>query len=92
MGYYIEVPENHGKASQICKLHDGKIVSFTEAQQALDDSSLGVIVVLDNGMFEAAGFCFSKQEFKEFTADDRNKQYVLLERSLAEKLSGFSRD
>ena len=51
----------------------------------------GLIVVVDNGMFEAAGFCYNEEEFKVFTdpRDYRHKQYVLINREDAEILSGY---
>jgi len=54
---------------------------------------MGVIVVVDNGPFEAAAFAYSQREFDEFVSDrdPRPRQFVILDRAVAEKASGFKR-
>lgn len=90
MGYYIQGPV-FGKAPFICKNYGGRIVGFTEAKTAMQRGE-GVVVVVTNHSFEAAGFCFSEDEFEAFTyaGDDRPKTFVVMERALAEKLSSFA--
>ncbi len=79
MGYYIQVPENKGKAQQIVNLYGGRIVeqplSFTEKK--LNEA---VICVIDNGMFEAAAFCYSQEELDYFINDNtgRAKTWVVM--------------
>ena len=89
MGYYIETPMNHGKARYIVQHYNGVVATYEEAKVASTDQ--GVIVVLDNGPFEAAGFAYDESEFEAFTSDGRPKSFVILERSLAERLTGFSK-
>lgn len=90
MGYYIQVPKNLGKAKQIEELHDGMIiprpVSFSKVPE-----SKALIVVVNNGLFEAAGFAYDEKEFEAFTDpdDSRRKEYVLMDRKEAERLSEF---
>lgn len=91
MGYYIQGP-NFGKAKFIVKEYDGEIVSYKTAYDTfMNTSDKAVIVVIDNGMFEAAGFAYSLQEFKEFTYPDdfRPKQFVLIDKDLAYKLTNY---
>jgi hypothetical protein len=40
-----------------------------------------LVVVVDNGMFTAAGICFDEREFNDFTdeSDDRPKRYFVVE-------------
>ena len=91
MGYYIETSGYRNKAEDIVARHSGKIVSREEARQAMDDPALGVVVVVDNGAFEAAGFAYDLREFEAFTSpdDDRPKKFVVIDRKLAEKLSDY---
>jgi len=89
MGYYIQGPAK-GKAEFIVENLNGKIVSQSEAKEAVDNG-LGVIVVVNNGPFEAAGFAFDWKEFQDFTlfTDQRPKRFVIMDRKLACELSGF---
>lgn len=70
MGYYIQVPEDKGKAQQLADLHGATILS--ERPKAFDDVavSLALICVVDNGTFEAAGLCDSAERFATFAASD----------------------
>lgn len=93
MGYYIETVGNHNKAQTICEQEpSAKLVSRAEAEAAMV-KGLGVVVVVDNGFFEAAAFAYSEREFEEFTRpeDRRPKQYVVMDRKRAELLSGYRR-
>lgn len=91
MGYYVEVPAAHGKAALIAKTYDGAVVDYAEADKAMDNPDMGVIVAVNNGLFEAAGFAHSRREFDAFTMTDdpRPRQFVILDRDVAEKASGF---
>jgi len=91
MGYYVETPGHvHGKAFIIVKENNGKIIPAPYSYDGIP-ADKGLIVVVDNGMFEAAGFCYNEEEFKVFTdpRDYRHKQYVLINREDAEILSGY---
>ena len=90
MGYYVQVPNDHGKAEQIRDLHGGEIVEQPESYQAIPEGK-GLIAIVDNGPFEAAGFCYDENEFVAFTdpRDTRPQKYVLLDRKVAEQLSGW---
>ncbi len=89
MGYYIEVPQSKGKAQQLVALHNAKIAAcLTSLDEVPDDQAL--ICIVDNGPFEAAGYCYSQQELDDFSSfDGRFKQWVLMDKALAEKLSGY---
>lgn len=92
MGYYIQTPNNFEKALQLVNLHGGVVVpkpaSFADVPE---DKAL--ICVIQNAFFEAAGLVYSESEFQEFTHsyDLRPKTYVLLDKSLAHRLSGYTR-
>ena len=92
MEYYIRVPRNHDKATQIIKLYGGKISSKPPLWQDLKPEE-AVICVVDNGAFEAAAFAYSEAELKEFSdpSDDRPKTWVIMDRIQAEDLTHFTR-
>lgn len=91
MGYYLETDGVHGKAQALALAHQGRIVSEHEAAEAMSDPSRGVVVVVDNGPFEAAAFAFNMREWEEFTrpSDSRPRQFVVMDRKIAEKESGY---
>lgn len=89
MGYYIQVPNNKNKAQQISMLYGGQIIPKPRFNEIPADKAL--MVVVDNGPFEAAGLAYDEAEFSEFTAldDIRRKMFVLMDKQQAYKLSGF---
>ena len=93
MGYYIDVPENKGKAQQIIELHGGRILphipDFGDA-----GPNEAIICVLDNGHWEAAGFAYNEGELERFVAPDfygpnRPRTWLIMDRKKACKLTGF---
>ena len=91
MGYYIEVgvPERFKKANQLVRLYKGEIIPRPKSFSDIPDGK-ALICVISNGSFEAAGFCFSNQEFSEFGVNDgRPRQWVLLDLNLTKKLTNF---
>jgi hypothetical protein len=93
MGYYIPCGgKNLGKVAWLVTNEGAAIVSKDEAKQALD-AGLGVICVVDNGMFEAAAFCFNKSEWEAFNyeKDNRARVWLMMDRARAEELSGYNR-
>lgn len=89
MGYYVQTVSVRNKALIIAKAYNGKVVSKEAA--AMQVEAMGVIVVVDNGPFEAAGFAYNKEEFKRFTlpGDTRPKKFVVIERDEAERLTNY---
>jgi hypothetical protein len=92
MGYYIGVPSNHGKAELIRQLHGGEIIAAAPRWEDIPEGK-ALVVVVDNGIFEAAGYAYDEQEYRAFTSpsDYRPRTYVLLDRDKAETLSGRAR-
>jgi len=88
MGYYIEGPIK-GKAMFIKSEYDGEYVNCPQSfDEVPEDKAL--IVVVDNGPFEAAGYCFDQREFEAFTyPDPRPKRWMLMDKKKAQELSGF---
>ena len=90
MGYYLQAPTHHGKADHICKTHNGTIIPQPIYFKDVPVNK-GLICVVDNGPFEAAGFAYNENEFLAFSREDdyRPKTWLLIDRAKAEALSGF---
>ena len=90
MGYYIETGSAHGKAQAIVNEHGARIVTLPEAEKALKEGK-GVVCAVFNGAFDAAAFIYSEREMEDFSwgGDRRPKQWLVMDRALAEKLSGY---
>ena len=91
MGYYIETGSTHNKAEIIAKKFNGEVLMKAPMSYCDIPAGKAVIAVVDNGPFEAAGFCFSEDEFIVFTdpTDPRQRSYVLIGREDAEKETRF---
>ncbi len=70
MGYYIEVPENKGKAEQLVALHGATILKQRPATFEDIPEGQALICIMDNGPFEAAALCYSSEELDAFDAQD----------------------
>ena len=91
MGYYIETNERFNNAAFLKAHHDAKEVTQQQFL-TLDPSTHGLVVVIDNGFFEAVAFCYNANERAAFTSfgDYRPKQFLVMDRKLAERLSNFN--
>lgn len=91
MGYYIQGPQS-GKAKFLQMKHDCIEIPQPKSFAEIEDD-LALICVVDNGPFEAAGYCFSPGEFEVFSesSDHRPKTWLLMNKQLAEELSGYGR-
>ena len=94
MSYCIQVPENRGKPKQLVTLYNAVILTGPPVWSEVPRDK-AVICVVDNGQFEAAGFCYSHGEFERLNSPDRYtfpsrpRTWLLMDSSLAEELSGF---
>lgn len=90
MGYYIQTASNKNKAHDISTANNGRIVP-KPANYAEIPEDKALIVVINNGLFEAAGLAFSEREFQDFTlpSDGRSKEFVLLDKKVAYELAGY---
>ena len=92
MGYYIEGP-NKGKGDNLISQYGAR-----EIYQPIEFSDIPVgmslVVVVDNGLFEAAGYCYDKREFKVFTdtsEDHRPRRFYLMGENLCRQLSKYNK-
>lgn len=90
MGFYIETGSSSEKAAWLLKNHNAII---TRCPASFDDipSDKGLICVVDNYIFEAAAYCFSESELRDFSdwTDHRPKKWLLIDKDVAEMLSGY---
>jgi len=88
MGFYINqtasgiLLPSRGKAKML--IEDGAIVVEPKFQPNL-------ICVVENGPFDAVGYCFSENEFKVFNDPGDNRRKTWLIYSQAAELSGYNK-
>ena len=89
MGFYIETGTNKNKAQYLIDNHDGVEMPKPLTLNNVPESQ-ALIVVIDSGPFEAAGYAYDEKEFIAFTQphDMRPKRYVTIDRKLANQLTG----
>lgn len=70
MGYYIQVPDNKGKAQQLVNLHAADLLPMRPEgfEDVPEDKAL--ICVVDNGPFEAAGLVIDREDFIDKITED----------------------
>ena len=89
MGYYIQVPEAKKKAKQLVKLYGGESVIRPETFSKIPEGK-ALICVIDNGLFEAAAFCYDQREFEVFShPDGRPKSWILMDLEKTKELTGY---
>jgi hypothetical protein len=94
MGYYIQTPgQNFGKAQRICDDNEDAFIVPRPSSFSKIPENMGLICVVENGIFDAAAYCFSEQEFLAFTSldDPRPKKWVIMNKENAETLSGYKK-
>ena len=91
MGYYIE-GDQLNKINFI-KVNGGREVTQEGATKVVNDteSNQAVVVVIDNGMFQAAGYAFSPREFEAFTgsSDTRPKTFMVANKEWVNSQTGY---
>lgn len=93
MGFYIQTPgHSHDKARVLCSEFGAVRIDKPDNFEDVAKEN-GLLCVVDNGVFEAVGFCFDAREFIDFCnpTDIRPKVWLLMDRKKAEKLSGFAK-
>lgn len=92
MGYYLETGTAHNKAAIIEQTHGATRITPEEAEFFIAEQDGAVICVVNNGMFEAAAFCYNLDEFRTFSdpRDDRPKTWLVIpDREKVERLTNF---
>ena len=89
MGYYIQTPQNLDKTSQLEKMYEAVVVLRPDSFEDIPENK-ALLCVVNNNIFEAVGFCYSKEEFEVFKMPDgRHRTWMLMDLNLAKKLSGY---
>lgn len=81
MGYYVNPPD---QSKESFLRQNGRAVSVSEARESFATGVEMPVVLMDNGMFTAAGIGFSLAEFDAFThpSDTRPKTIFLVKKEL----------
>lgn len=92
MGYYIEVPEHLNKAEQLVDIYNAVIIPRPNKLSDIPKDK-ALICVVENGPFDAAGYCFSQDEFDAFKSDygprQRPRTWLLMDLALTRQLTYF---
>ena len=73
MGMYINyMPDGTplpptGKARMLKSIEGAKVVTINASPPAFEEN---LVCIVDNGLFEAAGYAFDREEFEAFCYDD----------------------
>lgn len=75
MGQYLQVEHNNEKAAQLINHHGAEIV-YGDPLEAFDNlpADRGLVCVVENGIFDAAGWAFNRQEAEAFKRPDMGRQ------------------
>lgn len=91
MGYYIEAPAVHGKAGYLVMTYGAERVTRPASFASIPEGK-ALVMVIDNGIFEAAGFIYSEREFEDVVSSDgRPREFLYMDRLTTELLSGYHR-
>ncbi len=94
MGYYINTGHNVGKAEWLI-VNEGamELMDVPTRLSELPTELNGLICVVNNGPFEAAGFIYNDRELEAFSdpSDYRDKRWLVLPLERAKELSGYNR-
>lgn len=84
MGYYVNPP--HMQKERWLR-ENGQVIPFPEG--GLDDHpDKGVVCLVDNGMFTAAGVCVDEREFNDFSLPDgRPKTWFVVDRKMLQPVT-----
>ncbi len=90
MGYYIETGTASGKAAILVNRDGAEIVPKPDNFSNIP-AGKALICVVDNQLFEAAGYCFSPEEFSVFSepSDPLPKTWLYMDLDKAQTLSRF---
>jgi len=95
MGFYIQTSGLLGKAEAIIEKYGAERLLVPPESFAAIPEGKALIVVVSNGPFEAAGFVYSQQEFEAIVlpnlGDCRPRAFLLMDRKLAEEITGYDK-
>lgn len=91
MGYYIETGSPMDKAQWIVDNMQGQRIEQPRSFDSVP-ADKALVCVIDNGFFEAAGYCYDGREFFAFTdeSDNRPKEWLLVDLEPVQKATGYT--
>ena len=89
MGYYIQTGSDKGKADDIVEWYYGEEIDCPDSFEDVPENK-ALICVVENVLFDAAGYAYDKNEFEAFSRldDQRPKRWILIDKEIAEELTG----
>lgn len=93
MGYYINTGSSKGKSEYMVDNHGARVISLTEARSLMKSESPdeSVLCCIDNGPFEALGYCFDVRELEDFAyPDGRRKTWLKAPTDIVHKLTQYA--
>lgn len=86
MGYYIN---ENSKGQQLMPFNKASQLISDGATHTTPEFKENLVCVVENGLFDAAAYCYSESEFLEFnTPDGRRKTWLV--HPNAKELSGYN--
>jgi hypothetical protein len=98
MGFYI----NHdhkgnnlfpkGKTTQLAQIPNTILLDNPPKSFQEIPTNKALVCVVENSVFDAAGFCYDEREFEAFTAPTlRKRNWLLMEKDLIYKLTDYQK-
>jgi hypothetical protein len=94
MGYYLPTPYNTYKAEYLINTFGAEKIDIHLAKVIIrEDPEKAIIVVIDNVLYEAAGYAYSERELDELSdpSDVRSKVILSMNKNTVLSLLGLSK-
>jgi hypothetical protein len=92
MGFYINTPVVIGKAGWLKKNHNAIEIPEPVNFHSFDSETNGLVCVVENPMFDAAGYIFDDNELNRARPnkfDNRKRTWLLMNKAVAMEISGY---
>lgn len=91
MGFYIQGPSQN-KASYLIREFEAVALTKQPEDMSFLYADEALVCVVENGPFDAAGYCFNDREFEAFNSpgDNRRKTWLIMKKDVVEKLTGYN--
>lgn len=91
MGFYIETDTTLGKADWLIKHGDAQEIKQPASLAEVPEGK-ALVVVVENGFFDAAAYAYDDSELLAFTqpGDYRPKRFLLMDKDIVELHSGYA--
>jgi hypothetical protein len=89
MGWYIQAPVIYGRTEYLIAHHEAVEIEPVEPSNLPPDKAL--VVVVQNGLFDAVGYVFDDREFREFSdpTDPTPRRWLLMDKAFVEAETGY---